>query len=283
MERSAPAKLNLYLKVLRRRPDGYHDLVSLMAPIDLEDRLEIELGKSSVRLRCACGLPEDSQNLAFQAATLFLLEAGERGIQAGARIYLEKHIPVGAGLGGGSSDAACVLLTLNDLCDSPFSNTELQVMARRLGADVPFFIGGVPAIAHGIGERLRPVSVPPFWCVLVNPGFPVRTKTVYSNLALPLTPADEESMVKWLMGAAADPAAILHNDLETSTFRLHPGLIQIKQALRAEGAEGSLMSGSGSTVFGLFKTSDAAYAAAERLRRHEDWAVSVQSGPWPGR
>jgi len=279
LEVFTPAKLNLYLKVLRRRPDGYHDLVSLMAPIDLYDRLEIGLGPSAVQLRCACGLPEDSRNLAFQAASLFLQEAEARDIKAGARIYLEKHIPVAAGLGGGSSDAAAVLVALNDLLGRPFTRIELQVMGQRLGADVPFFVFGGPAIACGIGERLSPARVPPFWCVLVNPGFAVKTKKVYNNLSLTLTPAEETTIVEWLGGMTADPAALLHNDLETSTFALFPELVQLKEALRSEGAQGVLMSGSGPTVFGLFGSEAEARTAAERLRTEETWTVLVQTGP----
>ncbi len=283
MEVFAPAKLNLYLRVLRRRPDGYHDLVSLMVPIDLRDRLEIELGASSVQLRCACGLPEDSRNLAYQAAALFLEEAWRRDIRAGARIYLEKHIPVAAGLGGGSSDAATVLLALNALCGEPFTNGQLQSMGRRLGADVPFFVFGGPAIASGIGDKLRPVTVPRRWYVLINPGFPVKTRIVYNNLSLALTPDDEATIVKSLLDMVADPVMLLHNDLERSTFSLFPELEHLKHALRAEGAEGALMSGSGPTVFGLFGAEDLALRAAERLRTQDRWAVSVHSGPSPWR
>lgn len=280
LEVFTPAKLNLYLKVLRRRADGYHDLVSLMVPIDLYDRLEIELAASAVQLRCACGLPEDSRNLAFRAATLFLQEARERGLKAGVRIYLEKHIPVAAGLGGGSSDAAAVLVALNDLLDAPFSQAELMALGARLGADVPFFVFGGPAIACGVGERLTATTVPPFWCVLVNPGYPVKTQTVYNHLSLTLTPPEEATIVEWLGGMRGEPAALLHNDLETSTFSLFPDLTHLADALRAEGAAGVLMSGSGPTVFGLFGSEAEARAAAERLRaRGEQWAVKAHSGP----
>ena len=280
LEVHTPAKVNLYLKVLGRRADGFHDLVSLMVPIDLYDRVEVELGKSAVQLRCACGLPEDSRNLAYQAASIFLQEAMGRGIRAGARIYLEKHIPVAAGLGGGSSDAAAVLLALNRLCGEPFTNAELQAMGKSLGADVPFFVHGGPAVACGIGERLSPAQVPDFWCVLVNPGYPVKTKTVYNNLSLPLTAEPETTIVKSLSGLTADPVGFLHNDLETSTLSLFPELEHLKHALRAEGARGVLMSGSGPTVFGLFGGEGDARAAAERLRaRGDQWAVWAQSGP----
>jgi 4-diphosphocytidyl-2-C-methyl-D-erythritol kinase len=281
MEVFTPAKLNLYLRVLRRRPDGYHDLVSLMVPIDMYDRMEIELAAGAVQLRCPCGLPEDSRNLAYRAATLFLLQAEARGIQAGTRIFMEKHIPVAAGLGGGSSDAAAVLLTLNELCGEPFTNAELQGLGLRLGADVPFFILGGPAIACGVGERLQSVEVPKRWYVLINPRFPVKTKEVYENLRLTLTPVDEATIVKSLGGLITDPAMLLCNDLERSTFSLFPELERLKHALRAAGAEGSLMSGSGPTVFGVFNNEGAAMAAAEQLRTQDSWAVSVHSGPSP--
>jgi 4-diphosphocytidyl-2-C-methyl-D-erythritol kinase len=281
MEVFTPAKLNLYLKVLRRRADGYHDLVSLMVPIALYDRLEIELARSAVQLRCPCGLPEDNRNLAFQAATAFLQAARERDIEAGVRIYMEKHIPVAAGLGGGSSDAAAVLLALNELCGGPFTNAELRSMGLRLGADVPFFVFGGPAIACGVGERLQAVEVARRWYALIKPAFPVRTKTVYNNLSLPLTPIEEPTIVEWLGGLTADPVKLLHNDLERSTFPLFPELEHLKHALLAEGAEGARMSGSGATVFGLFRTEDLAQAAAGRLRTRHGWAVSVHAGPPP--
>jgi 4-diphosphocytidyl-2-C-methyl-D-erythritol kinase len=251
-----------------------------MVPLDLQDRIEIELAASAIQVRCACGLPEDNRNLAYRAADLFLRRALERDIMAGVRIYLEKHIPVAAGLGGGSSDAAAVLLALNDLLEGPFTNAELREMGKGLGADVPFFVFGGPAVACGIGERLSPAVVPRRWYVLVNPGYPVETKTVYSRLSLPLTPADEATIVKWLGSLSSDPATLLHNDLESSTFALHPGLAGLKDSLLAAGAEGALMSGSGPTVFGMFPTEDAARAAADRLRGQDDrWAVWVQVGP----
>jgi 4-diphosphocytidyl-2-C-methyl-D-erythritol kinase len=279
IEVHTPAKLNLFLKVLGRRADGYHDIVSLMVPIDLHDRLEIELARSAVQLRCPCGLPEDSRNLAFRAATVILEAALERDISAGTRIYMEKHIPVAAGMGGGSSDAAAVLTTLNRLMGSPFSLEELEKLGLKLGADVPFFIRCQPAIACGIGEELIPVEVPKQWYVLVNPGFPVETKKIYRNLALSLTGGDRQSTVEWLSSLSSRPADVLRNDLETSAFALFPELALLRERLAEAGARNTLMTGSGPTMFALFDDEAQARLVAGRIRREEEWAVLIHSGP----
>jgi 4-diphosphocytidyl-2-C-methyl-D-erythritol kinase len=186
---SCPAKVNLSLELLGRRPDGYHELRSVMAPISLADDLELRLAaEPGVRLRVeGADLPAGPDNLVHRAAALVLDEvraaaagAAHEPAAPGVEIRLVKRIPVGAGLGGGSSDAAGTLVGLDRLLGSPLGPARLARLALRLGADVPFFVGGRAALATGVGERLEPLPpLPTLWMVLVNPGFPVSTADVY--------------------------------------------------------------------------------------------------------
>lgn len=278
-----PAKVNLSLEVLGRRPDGYHELRSVMVPLSLADDLELRLdGEPGVRLHVeGADLPAGPDNLVHRAATLFLetvrgasLSAGRR-VEAGpgVEVRLTKRIPVGAGLGGGSSDAAATLVGLDRLLGSRLGEEELARLALRLGADVPFFVRGRAALATGVGERLEPLSgMPTLWMVLVNPGFPVSTADTYRAFDAAtggsgrLTPAPPEVTIeRFLKGpAAAGPA--LRNDLETVTLRARPGLAELKRDLTSAGATGAVMSGSGPTVFGIFLDEPAAREAHDRLR-----------------
>jgi 4-diphosphocytidyl-2-C-methyl-D-erythritol kinase len=281
----SPAKINLYLKVLRKRPDGYHDIASLMQKIDLADEMEFRKGKAGIRLSCpGSGLPEDSRNLVYRAAQKILAEAGQR---RGVDIVLRKKIPTGAGLGGGSSNAATTLMAINELLDLDFGKEQLMAMGKKLGADVPFFIysssGGSAAWAFGIGEVLRPAENVPSLCfLLINPGFEVSTREVYEGLRLTAgtshNPGRNFDSISELTngptafnmpvfnqsGGIKEVAGMLHNDLESVTLKLHPELNDIKELLLSHGALGSLMSGSGPTVFGIFRDEkDASRAAAE--------------------
>jgi 4-diphosphocytidyl-2-C-methyl-D-erythritol kinase len=163
----APAKINLGLRVLGKRPDGYHNVQSLMVPVSLYDELRLELGSRGVTLSCPnSDLPTDAQNLVYRAAQL-VLDQCQR--DEGVRIELKKSIPVSAGLGGGSSDAATTLLAVNQLLGSPLAVPDLHPLAVKLGADVPFFLLGRWAMAEGIGDRLTPINnVPTFWTVLMH-------------------------------------------------------------------------------------------------------------------
>ncbi len=268
----APAKINLFLHVLRRRRDGYHELASLMCPIGLADRLQLHTGVDANRLWCDHpGVPRDETNLILRAASAF----GEAlGQPLAVAVRLEKRIPVAAGLGGGSSDAAAVLLGLNRLCGRPFSPSQLITLATGIGADVPFFILGGPALARGIGERLiRSGGLTPMPVVLLCPPIAVSTAEVFSRLNLGLTKCEEKFYDFLLRDQIFDARHHLCNDLETVSAVIHPEIGVAKKALAQQGAIGALMSGSGPTVFGLFDDGAAACRAAEILSRDGRWKV----------
>ena len=269
---SCPAKVNLYLKVVGRRPDGYHDLVTVMQPLTLADELILTLGAADIILDCnRPDLPVDKNNLAIRAALAFQEATSE---SFGMHLRLTKNIPVAAGLGGGSSDAAGVLRGLNRLRGQPLDDNRLRQVARSLGADVPFFLLNGPALAQGIGDRLSPLKLPTDWFVLVNPGFPVSTAWVYASLK-PTFEAPDETFLNRL--AYEHPARWLHNDLESVTLNRYPTLADLKQFLLTEGALGTLMSGSGPTVFGLFSEEGMAVQAAKRIKAATGfWTAAVR-------
>jgi 4-diphosphocytidyl-2-C-methyl-D-erythritol kinase len=273
----SPAKINLFLYVTGKRQDGYHDLYTLMCPVSLHDVVELNFNATAICIRCAHPeVPEDASNLAHRAAQMFFKRLGEsRGGQLqGVEISITKKIPVAAGLGGGSSDAATVLIGLNRYFGSPFSPQVLEEMGLTIGADVPFFIQGKPAIATGVGEVLAPVqSLPAFYVLLVNPGVPVSTAEVYKNLNLGLT-NNQKINKEALFGVRnIDPVRYLWNDLERVTASKFPEIQVIKEALLANGAEGALMTGSGPTVFGLFYDVNRAQQAYQILSRHGKWRL----------
>jgi 4-diphosphocytidyl-2-C-methyl-D-erythritol kinase len=268
-----PAKVNLYLKVVGRRPDGYHDLLTIMQPLTLADTLTLTLGAADIT--CAChgaDLPQDEGNLAVRAARAFQQATGD---SFGVHLQLIKRIPVAAGLGGGSSNAAGVLRGLNQLRGQPLKSTQLVAVARQLGADVPFFLLEGPALGQGIGDLLTPITLPPWWYVLLNPGFAVSTGQVYTGLRPPFAaPAAAE-----LLAQLHDPPdRWLHNDLESVTLAQHPELVALKAALRQEGALGVLMSGSGPTVFGIFPDESTARQAGARLQARTGLWTAVTQG-----
>lgn len=267
----SPAKVNLILKVLRRRDDGYHDIASLMQTVSLADDMEFALREDGLSLACpGSELPTGEGNLVVRAARALFDEAGFTG---GAEISLRKRIPTAAGLGGGSSNAATTLVVLNEMCRFGFDRDRLMRIGARIGADVPFFIHGSPAWAFGIGEVLQPAApLPTMWLVLVNPGFEVPTKWVYENLNLPLTKTAIKYSIPVFSGVR-ELAAALSNDLEAVTVARHPRLDELKGFLRRQGALGSLMSGSGPTVFGLFETEPDAVRAENALRASYPYAV----------
>ena len=279
IEVSAPAKINLFLQVLGRRDDGYHELRSLMCCVGLHDTLVIQLGTDHNRLSCSNpDLPCDEKNLALKAGTKFNeVLATETGFAPKAfAIKLTKRIPVGAGLGGGSSDAAAVLRGLNDYYGVPLSAGTMNALALSLGADVPFFIEGKPAVATGIGERLdHDVQLQPWSVVLVYPGFGVSTAEVFKNLNLGLTKCEKQLRYFPFKYGKFDTCRHLCNDLETVAVQRFPVIETIKNALLAQGASGALMTGSGSAVFGLFTASEAAQKAGEILAGNAKWQVYV--------
>jgi 4-diphosphocytidyl-2-C-methyl-D-erythritol kinase len=268
----APAKINLFLHVMRRRPDGYHDLASLMCPLTLADRLQLRVGGTGHRLRCGHpDVPHDGSNLVLRAADVFGQAIGRTLHVA---VHLEKRIPVAAGLGGGSSDAAAVLLGLNRLCGQPLTREDLIRLAAGIGADVPFFILGRTALARGIGERLSPFDgVPAQPVVLLCPPIAVSTAAVFGRLNLGLTKCEEKFNDFLLKGQFFDARQHLCNDLETVSMAMHPEIGEAKRALLRQGASGALMSGSGPSVFGMFSDGAAAGRAARTLARDGRWTV----------
>ncbi|MEJ2641957.1 MAG: 4-(cytidine 5'-diphospho)-2-C-methyl-D-erythritol kinase [Desulfosarcinaceae bacterium] len=274
----APAKINLYLRVLSRRPDGYHEIESLFCPVGLYDRLQLT-PDDGISISCdAAHVPSDEHNLAHRAAICFFeaLERTERrqedaGIQ-GVHIDLEKQIPVGAGLGGGSSDAASVLKGLNQIFGGPFDDDRLRALALTLGADVPFFIAPRTAIATGIGERLEYfTNLPKYWAIIIFPNIHIATAEVYKKLKLRLTKHQKEISNFHFTGQQFDARRHLVNDLETVTERHYPEIKAAKSMLRQKGALGALMSGSGSSVFGLFSAEQKARQAMAALPSRQGW------------
>ena len=269
----APAKVNYRLDVLRKRPDGYHDLRMIMQRIDLCDAVDITVTDTpGIRVTCGrAGVPDGPGNIAWRAADLLLQEAGR---SAGIEVAITKRIPVAAGLGGGSSDGAAVLMGVNELLTLGYSDERLMEIGVKLGADVPFFIFKKTALAEGIGERLSALDrVPEVWLAIVNPNVHVSTAWVYQNLEL--TSEKEHSTLPRFYESVADICAILSNDLESVTIRRFPVIAEIKEDLVAAGARAALMSGSGPTVFGVFDEEAAARRAARDLSRDKGWFTAA--------
>lgn len=269
----APAKVNYRLDVLARRPDGYHDLRMIMQRVDLCDIIEISLSDApGIRVTCGReGVPDGPDNIAWRAADALLkLSAAQCGID----IAITKKIPVAAGLGGGSSDAATVLMGVNELLGLGVNDEKLMEIGVTLGADVPFFIFKKTALAEGIGEKLTAIrSVPQTWLVLVNPNVHVSTAWVYQNLQL--TSVRENNNIPIFFDTIADICAVLGNDLETVTINRHPLIREIKEQLLVLGASASLMSGSGPTVFGIFENEPSARQAAETMAAESGWFTAA--------
>jgi 4-diphosphocytidyl-2-C-methyl-D-erythritol kinase len=278
----APAKINLYLRVTGRRPDGYHYLATLMQKVSLFDRLLLRKIDSGIRVFCPdSSLPEDEGNLVFRAARLFLRTMAPRlQGESGVEITLYKNIPLAAGLGGGSSDAAAVLLGLNRLFATKCSESELLAMGGRLGADVPLFIVDWPvAWATGIGDRLQPaVPLAGYRILLVNPGFSVATAWVYEKFAL--TVSGKKINLSSFYDEHAEGAdcpftrrAIrpdeLINDLEAVTAGKYREISGLQERLLRGGAVAAMMTGSGPSVFGLFpeQEDEKAVACGRELSR----------------
>jgi 4-diphosphocytidyl-2-C-methyl-D-erythritol kinase len=251
----APAKINLILRVISRREDGYHELETWMTKVDLYDSIFVRLeDKHGIRLRCAgSAVPLDESNLLWRAAALFL-ENSSRAAGKGMSLYLEKNIPVAAGLGGGSSDAGTLLRGLNVLWGNEFDDNTLIEFCQSLGADVPFFtIEAKSVLATGIGERMIPVAAPANCLyLLVNPGIAVSTAEIFAKFAL--TRKEKNSTLTGSQKLDSDGLRLedLENDLEDVTIKLFPIIADVKNHLQRLDADFVLMSGSGPTVFGVY-------------------------------
>lgn len=259
MRVNAFAKINWTLDIVRKRPDGYHDLDTLMQSISLHDTLEIERSDSiEVRVDCA-GVPNGTANLAHKAARAYFAAAG---IDGGADIHITKEIPSAAGLGGGSTDAAAVLCALEQLY-APLGEKKLREAAVSIGADVTFCLFGGLARATGIGEILEPHAAGKIWLLLVKPESGVPTAEVFSRLSLPpkRRPKTDEALDALKSGDVQKLPSCLFNALEPVAAEMAPEILEIKAALIQKGALGASMTGSGSCVFGIFESEDKARAA----------------------
>lgn len=266
--RKAYAKINLGLDVVRRLPNGYHEVRMIMQTVGINDVLTFTKAEQGIHLQVDNKeLPTDGNNLICKAAKLLLETAGVTG---GVRITLEKHIPIAAGMAGGSTDAAATLLGINELYEIGYDIDKLKELGVKLGADVPYCIQGGTALAEGIGEVLSVLPAPPdCYLVVAKPDINVSTKFVYENLKaneLEYHP-DIDGMIEALkQGDLKGITDRLGNVLETVTVPAYPIIQKIKEIMLAAGAEGALMSGSGPTVFGIFTDEEQARQAAELLR-----------------
>ncbi|MDY6863903.1 MAG: 4-(cytidine 5'-diphospho)-2-C-methyl-D-erythritol kinase [Thermodesulfobacteriota bacterium] len=265
-----PAKINLRLEVLKKREDGYHDIRSIIIPITIFDTLVIDLIPEGVIIESnSPQIPLDENNLAYKAA-IAMKKLINRDL--GVRIKIIKRIPVGAGLGGGSSDAAGVMLSLNKLLDLNLKNVELSNMGLEIGADVPFFIHKKNAIARGSGEKLEDIILnTDIYLVLVYPDFPVSTAWAYSKIDL--TISHNNISIPKIFDSINTVVSLLRNDLEKTVISEYPEVEEIKQTLIDEGALGSLMSGSGSCVFGVFAGKKESLQAFKKIGLNKKWSV----------
>jgi 4-diphosphocytidyl-2-C-methyl-D-erythritol kinase len=273
IKKVSPAKVNLYLRVLRKREDGYHDIATLMQGISLYDEMIFSPVDHGITVSCpGSTLPENENNIVYRAADALLSRSS---YSPGIHITIKKRIPVAAGLGGGSSNAATTLLAINDMLGFHYTTEDLMQIGTKLGADVPFFIFRKTAWAFGIGDRLQAAeNIHPLWFVLINPGFEISTKMVYDNLNLRLT----KQAVKYTYPkfySVDDLINGLRNDLEKVTLFLHPILQHLKNLLLQNGALGAIMSGSGPTVAGLYAEEKEAVKAVEALQKigEKEWSV----------
>ena len=277
----AYGKINLGLDVLRRREDGYHEVRMIMQTVGIFDRIDLTL-RTEPGIQVSTNLyylPTNENNLVYRAAQLLF---DEFQIQEGVQIRLQKYIPVAAGMAGGSSDAAAVLFGINKMFDLGLSTRELMDRGVRLGADVPYCVLRGTALSEGIGEILTPLPpVPQCQILIVKPGISVSTKFVYENLHANELRPDQHPDIDAMLTAIREQdiyriAAAMGNVLETVTVKKHPVIQTIKERLLACGAIGSLMSGSGPTVFGLFTNPMAARTAYEQFRYGQDSSLAKQ-------
>jgi 4-diphosphocytidyl-2-C-methyl-D-erythritol kinase len=277
----SPAKINLFLHVTGKRADGYHNLLTLMCCISLYDVITMDFLNSGISVHCdSPDVPDNEDNLAFQAAAVFFNKLALKDDRPrfrdkeGVSIGIEKHIPVAAGLGGGSSNAGTILFHLNRHFQSPFSDPELNAMALSVGADVPFFLLQKPALARGVGEKLtvyEGLKTTPI--LLVCPEILVSTAATYKKLNLRLTKCQKELKQHLFEKHAFDIGQHLCNDLERVTISEFPVISDIKRKLLQLEAKAALMTGSGPGVFGVFSDATTARYAYNELSMSHAWRV----------
>jgi 4-diphosphocytidyl-2-C-methyl-D-erythritol kinase len=267
IKKMSPAKINLTLEILGKREDGYHEIRSIMQRIGLYDVISIRPSLGKGEFTCP-GHPEleNKENLALKALHLLEKELGRR---LPLSIELKKRIPGGGGLGGGSSNAATILSAVNQFTGNQVPKKRLLALASQIGSDVPFFLFRKTALAGGRGEVLDPwLNFPKWWFVLIYPGFPVSTSWAYNQLKIPLTIKKKLPNINHLkQRGVIPPFHRLENDLEEVVLPAFPVLKNIKKALRKEGCQKALMSGSGSVIFGIWENGLRAKEAYRRLKK----------------
>ncbi len=268
----SPAKINLGLGIIGKRDDGFHDIETIFQKVSIFDRLIFKPRHSGIFFETnQKNLPSDETNLVVRAAKLLQKETGTK---KGAEMFLEKNIPISAGLGGGSSNAASTLMGLNRLWELNLKVNYLIKLAIRLGSDVPFFLSEPTALGTGRGEILTPIeNNMKIFLLVIFPNISISASSAYKGLSLGLTSKPKDiSILRSLLakGNIADLGANLYNDLENVVCKRYPILVEIKKKLIDSGAVGALVSGSGSSVFGLFSHSEAAGKAAAKLEKN-DW------------
>ena len=280
-------KINLLLNILGRRPDGFHDLETILQPVPLFDEIELSRNGSGIQLTTDHpSLPCDDSNLMTKAARSFFETAG---IVPAVTLHLTKRIPMEAGLGGGSANAAITLLGLNELFDAPLTAGQLHEVAARLGSDVPFFLQGNPALGTGRGERIEPLAPFPaldgLTLVLVHPGFGISTAWAYRSLArfpeaLNGRPGRSVELIRSLnRRGSPDWGRLLYNSLEAPAFWKYPILGLYVEEFKSRGAVAAMMSGSGSTVFAWFANRALAESSLEHFRARFGtacWSATVE-------
>jgi 4-diphosphocytidyl-2-C-methyl-D-erythritol kinase len=274
LEKDSPCKVNLLLNILGKRPDGFHELETVFHPVNLFDRLSFKRGGVGIQLTCSDPtLPTDATNLVHRAATAFLAAAG---LSEGVHIHLAKQIPLAAGLGGGSGNAATTLLGLNELFGFPLSSEQLHPLAATLGSDVNFFLQAKPALATGRGEKVEALEDFPALrgarFFLIHPGFGISTPWAYQNLArfpaaLNGTPGRARKLISLLQTTdLASAGREFYNSLEAPALEKYPVLALYQEFFHEHGAAATLMSGSGSTTFAIFRGQATAEAAQEKFK-----------------
>ncbi|HCU26031.1 MAG TPA: 4-(cytidine 5'-diphospho)-2-C-methyl-D-erythritol kinase [Deltaproteobacteria bacterium] len=262
----SPGKVNLRLEVIGKRPDGFHELRSLMERVNIADEIEMKIVEKGITVSCDDeSVPCDENNIAFKAVKEILAYSSRN---VGVDIKIKKQIPVAAGMGGGSSNAATVIKGINHLLKLKLSKEKLMKIGLKVGADVPFFLFEGPALAEGIGEQLKKIkAMPRLLFLIANPNIPVRTEWVYGKYSLEAPKGNGHCEVPNAYRTKKDVAKILHNDLERVTIKEYPVIGEIKEEMLKLGALASQMTGSGPTVFGIFADKVKLQKAYERMEK----------------
>ncbi len=270
----SPAKVNYYLRVTGRRPDGYHDLATVMCRVSLFDNINMTVGKAGISVTAdSPDVPSGPENIVYRAVRLLLDTAGK---EVGVDVRISKGIPVQSGLGGASSNAAAVMARLNEVLGLGLTRDELIDLGARIGADVPFFLFDSPAVATGKGEVLQRVEgIPDAWLVIVKPPGGISTRQAYEKIDLVLTEEKKHIIIPKFIGNLHNLVGSMFNDFEPIAEAMLGEITDIKKALIGHGALGAMLSGSGSAVFGVFVDEAGAQRAYKALSTHPVWNAYI--------